>query len=484
VTRPPRSTPLTSRREPYPRLARSWSRRRIGGNWGTFGPQINSACSPIGRLPRIGSATRPHLGCLTLTTNTMAVWEYKVISSGKGGFATPALLESFLNQLGTDEWEIVEFRGSPTTPWPSRAWRGARPSATGRSEDAAAAAARSRPTSSAWSLRRSSRAPRRPPRPRRGRGKPSARGAPRGGRPQAPARHRARLRSRRPERRPRGRLGQAGRRGRAADLLRGHAAAPAPEPARTRVLRRESTTSPRSGTSPSEVLGALKECGLEIPEDEDAKVTYVDYDGDLYWVNVNRRGELWVNTKEKSRPVFRTVQATKGWSPPRRSRGQKQPRGRERPEKHHEERKHREEAERAEPDSGAPRRALPEGPALLDRIRPLMRKNRREPGGSGSMSFLSRALKCSESTLVEAFTADGAERPGRRRRPAGFRRDWRRDLVAQHRQPRGHLDQRPREARRGAAAGAGSPARRPVRTRAGPAPSPAPGTSLPPSGFS
>jgi hypothetical protein len=36
-----------------------------------------------------------------------------------------------------------------------------------------------------------------------------------------------------------------------------------------------------------------------------------------------------------------------------------------------------------------------------------MRKNRREPGGSGSMSFLSRALKTSEAALVEAFTAMG-----------------------------------------------------------------------------
>jgi len=59
------------------------------------------------------------------------------------------------------------------------------------------------------------------------------------------------------------------------------------------------------------VIGALKECGLDIPEDEDAKVTYVEYDGDLFWVNVNRRGELWVNTKEKSRPVFRTVPAAR-----------------------------------------------------------------------------------------------------------------------------------------------------------------------------
>src|SRR5271169_4416546 len=72
----------------------------------------------------------------------MAVWEYKVISSGKGGFATPALLESFLNQLGTDEWEIVECRGQPDNPL---AFSGLARRPTQRDwtlEDAAAAAAR------------------------------------------------------------------------------------------------------------------------------------------------------------------------------------------------------------------------------------------------------------------------------------------------------------------------------------------------------
>src|SRR3954468_11924887 len=43
----------------------------------------------------------------------MSLWEYKVITSGKGGFATPALLEKFLNDLGRDEWEIIEFRSQP-----------------------------------------------------------------------------------------------------------------------------------------------------------------------------------------------------------------------------------------------------------------------------------------------------------------------------------------------------------------------------------
>ena len=40
----------------------------------------------------------------------MSIWTYKVITSGKGGFATPALLETFLNQLGTDGWEIIHFQ--------------------------------------------------------------------------------------------------------------------------------------------------------------------------------------------------------------------------------------------------------------------------------------------------------------------------------------------------------------------------------------
>ena len=39
----------------------------------------------------------------------MSNWEYKVISSGKGGFASPALMEKFLNDLGQENWEILSF---------------------------------------------------------------------------------------------------------------------------------------------------------------------------------------------------------------------------------------------------------------------------------------------------------------------------------------------------------------------------------------
>src|SRR2546421_3751347 len=52
-------------------------------------------------------------GIPRLARAIMSLWEYKVITSGKGGFATPVLLEKFLNDLGRDEWEIVDFQTQP-----------------------------------------------------------------------------------------------------------------------------------------------------------------------------------------------------------------------------------------------------------------------------------------------------------------------------------------------------------------------------------
>src|SRR5688500_13953336 len=63
--------------------------------------------------------------------------------------------------------------------------------------------------------------------------------------------------------------------------------------------------------SEDDLKAALTECGFVVPEDEDAKVEYLEYDGDLFWLNINRRGELWINTKEKPRPVFKAVKAQK-----------------------------------------------------------------------------------------------------------------------------------------------------------------------------
>jgi hypothetical protein len=333
----------------------------------------------------------------------MAVWEYKVISSGKGGFATPALLESFLNQLGTDEWEIVEFRGQPDNPL---AFSGLARRPTQRDwtlEDAAAAAARAE----ADKLRVEFEAKFK-----------SATTAATPAEAEAPV-HEA------------GRETDGLRRLRDTERDSDPDAPDAPEeewdklgtddelPTFFEAMRPHLRRNQRGpgfsvgvdylakkwDISEDEVIGALKECGLDVPDDEDAKVTYVEYDGDLFWVNINRRGELWVNTKEKSRPVFRTVKAA-SVEPDEAPKGpEAQGRREER-----EPRPEREPRQRREPEvqaSNAPAGPLPTGPELLDRIRPFMRKNRREPGGSGSMSFLSRAMKCTEAALVEAFTSMG-----------------------------------------------------------------------------
>ncbi len=344
----------------------------------------------------------------------MAVWEYKVISSGKGGFATPALLESFLNQLGTDEWEIVEFRGQPDNPL---AFSGLARRTTQRDwtlGDAAAAAAKVEADKlrvefeakfkSATSTSASAAAPTETePVSNEGLretdGLRRLRDTERDSDPDAPN-----------EEAPEDDWDKLGAEDEVPTFF---------EAIRPHLRRNQRGPGFSVGVdylakkwdiTEQEVLGALKECGLEIPEDEDAKVTYVDYDGDLYWVNINRRGELWINTKEKTRPVFRTVQATKVEPPeeeaPRHPTEEKmQERRQERQQ--HEERKHGQRRPEPEADPAAPAAPLPEGPALLDRIRPLMRKNRREPGGSGSMSFLSRALKCTEASLVGAFVAMG-----------------------------------------------------------------------------
>jgi hypothetical protein len=54
---------------------------------------------------------------------------------------------------------------------------------------------------------------------------------------------------------------------------------------------------------------------------------------------------------------------------------------------------------------------LPAGPELLEKIRPHMRRNRRGPGGSGSTSFLARALRTTEAELMTAFAGLGLALP-------------------------------------------------------------------------
>lgn len=364
---------------------------------------------------------------------TMSVWEYKVITSGKGGFATPALLESFLNQLGKDEWEIIHFHAQADN---ALAFSGLARRSTQRDwtlEDAAAAAARAE----ADKLRAEFEA----------KFKGLAGGAsPADEKPESIAAEQAgsddglrKLRDTESDLDPDAPDEEEADEW---DKLAKEDDLPTFFEAIQPLMRRNQRGSGQSagvdhlakkwGMTEKEVVGALKECGFAIPEDEDDPPAYIEYDGDLYWVNVNRRGELWINTKEKPRPVFRIVPGTQVSAeegsgnegkpkPPRESHA---PRGgAERPAEAEQagdadRPSERESRPDRQPENRGPKSAqLPEGPALLEKIRPLMRRNRDGSGASGSTSFLSRALRCREAELTAAFSALGLSLPPGRGQP-------------------------------------------------------------------
>ena len=368
----------------------------------------------------------------------MSLWEYKIITSGKGGFATPAMLEKFLNDLGRDEWEIIDFRSPPDNPL---AFTGLARRSTQRDwtlQDAAAAAAKAeaeklRAEFSAKFQAATSSAPAVEEKA------PSfleEKSAPDGGfrkpvdtsrdsDPDAPEDETT-------EKDEWDQLAEEDALPSFFDALKPHMRRNQRGPGMsvgTDYLAK------KWGLAEEDIKGALVECGMQIPADEDAKPVYVEYDGDLYWVNINRRGEVWINTREKPRPVFRIVQATKV-TPETVEEPKAEPSGK-RHEETGERTEHRKpdagekrhgggetavkadgpvfqpsakkhEKPAAQPTGGAP---LPAGPELLEKIRPLMRRNRRGPGGSGSASFLARALKCSEAELVTGFASIGLPVP-------------------------------------------------------------------------
>ncbi|HZP59370.1 MAG TPA: hypothetical protein VFB27_03525 [Opitutaceae bacterium] len=321
----------------------------------------------------------------------MALWEYKVITSGKGGFASPALLEKFLNDLGKEDWEIIEFRTLPDNPL---AFSGLARRPTQRDwtlEDAAAAAARTEAeklraefeakfkaatgASAAGTADDASETGDKPPHDETFR---RPRDTERDLDPTAPDEETFEV----PEEEELPTFFDAIR-----PHMRRNQRGPGLSVSIEYLVKKFDMLE-------SDLIGALKECGLTIPANENEPPAYVEYDGDLYWVNVNRQKQLFINTREKPRPVFRVVQAARVGPEPTEetaSRG-------------------------AEPDStsstspaatearveaAAAPVSLPAGPELLDKLRPMMRRSR--GGWSGSLNFLSRALKCRETDLQAAL---------------------------------------------------------------------------------
>ena len=370
----------------------------------------------------------------------MPIWEYKIIGSGKGGFATPALLESFLNQLGKEEWEIIRFQSPPDNPL---AFSGLARRPTQRDwtlEDAAAAAARAeadklRAEFEAKFKEASGSAPEE---------KPETVAAERAAGDDGFRKPRDTESDLDPEADENGEGDDWDKLGSEDELPTFFEA--------IRPLMRRNQRGPglsagvdhlakRWQMTEEEVVGALKECGLEVPEDEDAPPVYVEYDGDLFWVNVNRRGELWINTKEKPRPVFRVVPGTRVVPDPS-AEPAAEPEASDRGG-----RRRRDSAPESAPADAPPAepQPIPSGPALLEALVPQMRRDRRGDGLSGSVSFLARALRTRQEDLIAGFAALGLTiEEGQQESPAKIEAGGKTWFLNQRPARRG-LDQRPQD---------------------------------------
>ncbi len=366
----------------------------------------------------------------------MSLWEYKLITSGKGGFASPAMMEKFLNDLGREEWEIVQFH---THAENFLAFTGLARRSTQRDwtlQDAAAAAAKVE----ADRLRLEFEA----------KFKAAASSAPTAAeeRPSSLVEEKSAPEDgfRKPVDTSRDDDPEAHEDEKADEWDKLTASEEDELPTFFDALKphlRRNQRGPGMSVgvdfiakkwdqSEDDIRGALVECGFVMPADEDSKAEYVEYDGDLFWLNINRRGELWINTKEKPRPVFRSVKAARIELPAEepkapdrrqetadrkseagdaRSETGNPPADATAPASAEIENRATERSESSAAKTEIPGEPLPTGPALLDRIRPHMRRNRRGPGGSGSTTFLARALRTNEAAIKDAFVALGLTLP-------------------------------------------------------------------------
>ncbi|MBA3848385.1 MAG: hypothetical protein C0502_00120 [Opitutus sp.] len=358
----------------------------------------------------------------------MSNWEYKVITSGKGGFASPALLEKFLNDLGKEGWEIIHFHTQPDN---LLAFTGLVRRTTQRDwtlEDAAAAAARAE----ADKLRAEFEA-----KFKAATGAPAQPAAEEGETFLAEEKvgaddglRRLRDTSRDDDRDAPEEEGEKDEWETLAaedelptffDALRPHMRKNQRGPGMSVGV---DYLAKKWKMDESDIKGALVECGLQIPADENARPVHVEFEGDLYWVNINRRGEIWINTREKPEPVFRVVAGRRlgdEEAPQDNSGASQPPQASSRQERREQRQPQQQEAAAAEgptPEDGGPP-AQPAAPkTFLDKIRGMMRRNRRGHGWSGSFAYLTKALKTDEAGLLAQLAEqglklkeEGAEKP-------------------------------------------------------------------------
>lgn len=399
----------------------------------------------------------------------MPLWEYKVITSGPHGFASPALLEAHLNTLGKDEWEIIHFQTlgnnalafhglvrRPTTrdwsPPPEIAASPPKPPIDHGPVVTKTATAALKPEPESLVARIEEKSDGTPP--LREESLRPMRDTERDLDPDAEEEEEEDWDNWEEESDDLPNLFEAMK-----PHLRRNQKGPGMSVALDYLAKRWEQRE-------ADLVGALKECGFTIPEAEDSDADFFEFEGDLYWVNRNNRGQLFINTREKPRPVFRIAQAKKLAPDDPATADIAAERAAEKAEI---EKRKVEQAERAErqaaaraasvaaaaardaareaareaardaareaaaaresgpaiadqPDSptsaeemeggsNEPSGPMPAGAELLEKIKPLMRRNRRGPGYSGSVGYLARALKQSEADVSAGLTALGLNAP-------------------------------------------------------------------------
>jgi hypothetical protein len=375
----------------------------------------------------------------------MSLWEYKHITSGPHGFATPALLESYLNQLGKDEWEVISFQPQPANPL---AFNGLARRTTQRDwtlESAAAAAAKVE----ADKLRAefSAKFQGTAPVAETAAEKPTTLVSETAAADDSLRKLRDTTRDDDPDAPEEGDWDNWDNLDddlpTLFDAIKPHLRKNQRGPGQSVGI---GFLAKRWEQTEADLVGALKECGFVLPESEDTPPEYLEFEGDLYWLNLNNRHELFLNTREKPRPVFR-VAAAKKLDPvdpvnavlaeeASAEQAEKARRDAERVarEAEHAARRAEREAQRKaelenrkpeKPEVSAPVAAassegakpetpaapLPAGEELLAAIRAQMRRNRRGPGYSGSISYLARAFKHPDADLVAALVGLGLHMP-------------------------------------------------------------------------
>lgn len=289
----------------------------------------------------------------------MSSWEYKLISSGPLGFASMQLLEQHLNQLGKEEWEIIHFNTKPDNPL---VFHGLARRAIMRDWFPPAAA-------------KPAYVP--PPIPPQEEEKEDDKDERSFADELPPARP---VNAPAPAPLSLGNFDDLGSGGEE-DL-----------PTLFEALKPFLRKNPRGDQSVEldflarkfeqdsrELLVAFAECGLKPPSDS-GKGEVVDFEGSLYWLERDKKGRIWINTRAKK---FKTVQATSV------------PAELEQPVK-------AQPNDKVEKPAGDQAGTATSG-SFLSRIRSMMRRNRhgRGWGWSGSFQYMTKALKLNQDQLLE-----------------------------------------------------------------------------------